>query len=263
MMIVCLAGAEKDSETSLRLKQILDLNNFKDEEIFNLIKESIAYIESLQNNDDDLILKEVNNIYINVDKNVNNEFMKDINENFHANIETIEFNNVIVASQAINNLCEKKTQHKIYDFVDTKKLNGKTFILIDAIYFKATWLYPFTNNNVTFYMENGEMLQVTMSQMNQRFKMTQNVLGLEGASICQLPYKRDNLFMTIILPKQIETFEADEIKFIKLSDLENKLDFSSLLKKAFNRECLTEVEIHLPKFKIEYESEVNCFLFFL
>ena len=111
-------------------------------------------------------------------------------------------------------------------------------------------------------MENGEMLQVAMSQMNQRLKMTQNVLGLEGASMCQLPYKRDNLFMTIILPKQIETFEADEIKFIKLSDLGNKLDLS-LLKKAFNRECLTEVEIHLPKFKIEYESEVNCLLFFL
>ena len=78
MMIMCLAGAEKDSETSLRLKQILDLNNFKDEEIFNLIKESIAHIESLQN-DDDLILKEVNNIYINADKNVNDKFIKDIN----------------------------------------------------------------------------------------------------------------------------------------------------------------------------------------
>ena len=44
---ICLAGVERNSQAYNQLKQLLNLKEFKDEDIFNLVKESKTHIDSL------------------------------------------------------------------------------------------------------------------------------------------------------------------------------------------------------------------------
>ncbi len=84
-----------------------------------------------------------------------------------------------------------------------------------------------------------------MSLTSKKFQLQVNPQGLK-AKVCQFLYEGDKIAMTVILPN--EDVQIDEIEKQLNADL-----LKNLLEEQVDE---TKVVIYLPKFKLEYKTEV-------
>ncbi len=94
-------------------------------------------------------------------------------------------------------------------------------------------------------MDNNHVRPVRMMTKILNLKICEQIPGL-NAGVCQMPYKGQNVFMSILLPKTQAT---------KINEIEQRLDLLKL-KQCFEQARERSVNITFPKFKFEYENEV-------
>ena len=188
-------------------------------------------------------------MYLNSEKQINASFIDEIVEKFGAEVENLNFKNRHESAARINKWCRVKTENQIKQIIDpAHKSRASCLILINAIYFKATWHHQFNSKNTherDFFLENGHVAPLRMMTNILNLKICENMPGL-NAGVCQLPYKGKTVFMSIILPQTQE---------IKINEIEERLDIL-MLKKCFEQDAEKSVKITFPKFKFEYEKEV-------
>ena len=156
------------------------------------------------------------------------------------------FYSILKNVQQVNKWCEEKTHGKIKKILDNIK--GIELILLNAIYFKNEWEFPFeerATSKQNFYNENK-----SISKVNMMFKKFFSIKYYEDDKIqmIELPYKDENLSMIIILPSK----EKYSSSFDYLN--KEKIDFSKLIKKLQNNK---NVKLNLPKFEFEYETSLK------
>jgi serine protease inhibitor len=245
IMLICLWGAKTSSETSNYFKQLLNLTEFKNEEIFDHVDEtdSNAYSNTLSR---DSIVIDKTKIFANKNINVRNDFKNVIKEYFDSEIENLNLHETMAT---INEWCAANTENKIEKIIDAKEIELKScLIFVNVVYFKAEFLKQFNACNTVesdFFLENGQKSKLQMMTMTEDLFTCENVPGL-SARICELPYIFENLFMSIILPKTSD---------VKLNEIENEIE-QLTLKRAFEQKCEKKVKIQLPKLKFDYNLEV-------
>lgn len=113
-------------------------------------------------------------------------------------------------------------------------------VLINAVYFKGLWAYPFEHaqtEEAPFFAENGAEIRVPL--MHQLAEV-----GYRKAPNCQLvslPYRGATLAMVVLLPD----------RHGKLSDLEASSAVSMIQEFALSS-YRTEVQLFLPRFKLTW-----------
>ncbi|CDW59461.1 Serpin-like protein [Trichuris trichiura] len=176
-------------------------------------------------------------------------FRKRIQKHYSADIELLDFKKSSETCKHINDWVEQKTKGKIKDLIPPDAIKPLTrLVLINAIYFKADWKTPFKTEltkNTTFYVKQGEEKIVEMMQMKKEFPYTET----EEYQILGIPYMTENLLMYFVLPK--ERFG--------LKNMMRKLSGKKLLD-LFNSTIERKVEVHIPKFKFEYELQLKRIL---
>ena len=111
--------------------------------------------------------------------------------------------------QKINGWVEKKTRNKIKDLIHPSYLDFETrFVLINAIYFKATWKYQFekrkTKRKMFFPESQSQGLRPKKVQMMDLTKYLEFAdLPSLQSSMLRLPYDGDRIVFDILLPKII------------------------------------------------------------
>ncbi len=162
------------------------------------------------------------------------------------------FYSILKNVEQVNKWCEENTNGKIKKIIDN--INGVDLILLNAVYFKYDWKYPFKKTSTSkkdFYNENKSISKVDM--MSNNFN---NIMYYEDDKIqmIELPYKDDNLSMIIILPIKE--------KYSSLLDYynEEKNNFSKLINKLKIKQ---NVILNLPKFEIEYETSLKDSLMYM
>ena len=125
-------------------------------------------------------------------------------------------------------------------------------ILVNAIYFKGNWCHKFDKNltyKEDFTLKDGTIQQVDMMKLtNKRFMFKINPGGLKALS-CQFPYEGQSTAMTIILPHE----------GISIEEVETELTAECLTQVFQPDRRPTKVHAFIPKFKLEFKSEVNIF----
>jgi serpin B len=155
------------------------------------------------------------------------------------------------SAQAINNWVEEQTNGKIKNIIDPGMINDATFlILTNAIYFKSDWRYQFNSTsteNESFNMVDGESIIAEMMHMNDK-EIKFNYSSNSDVQMLQLPYKKGELSMYVLLPKDND-----------MATQESNLDFEYLnaLKDGMSEE---NVNLHFPKFKFEQKYILNDML---
>jgi len=86
-----------------------------------------------------------------------------------------------------------------------------------------------------------------MMYQEQKFGLLENIAELEGASALQMPYKGENMDMVLVLPHQ----KSDIVS------LENQMAKANLSQVLGSFGPKTNVEIYIPKFKVESTLELN------
>ena len=139
----------------------------------------------------------------------------------------------------INAWVKRETTGKIDKIIDNID-RGALMFLINAIYFKGEWAKKFEESKTrqrSFYLQNGEKLSVAMMSNVEEFLYYSD----DGVQVARLPYGRDKLAMYVLLPEKGVNLDS----FIQTLEQE-KLDG------IIERMNLIEIELQLPKLKLEY-----------
>ena len=123
-------------------------------------------------------------------------------------------------------------------------------VLTNAIYFKGDWKVPFEVQSTTeqpFYPLTGEPSDIKMMQLQEHFGYSED----KQVQVVQLPYKGDDLSMLVVLPKSKDKTAMQQLV----------RDLSADKIKEWNKDLITqEVNLHLPKFKLEERYDMKDML---
>merc|ERR1711974_556605 len=120
----------------------------------------------------------------------------------------------------------------------------------NALYFKGDWVHKFDPDNTQvedFHVDKSKRVSVKMMYQEQKFGLLENIAELEGASALQMPYKGENMDMVLVLPHQ----KSDIVS------LENQMAKANLSQVLGRFGPKTNVEIYIPKCKVESTLELN------
>ncbi|KAK8762409.1 hypothetical protein V5799_026319 [Amblyomma americanum] len=167
-----------------------------------------------------------------------------LRDSYGATIESVDFKNDCESvRQQINAWVEKVTESKIKDLLPVGGVDDCTsLILVNAIYFKGFWKSPFdayATHRSDFHLDSKNKKEVDMMYKKKAYKMCTN--DELGVAVVEIPYQGDKTSMVVLLPNDIEG----------LSKLEDNLTAPKLVDLMKNLRSGVDVELYLPKFKLE------------
>ncbi|XP_014096832.3 serine protease inhibitor 42Dd [Bactrocera oleae] len=185
-----------------------------------------------------------NRIYLDQRFQISTKYNELALNQMHANAETVRFADAAATAATINSWVEAETDNKIRGLIAGNSLDGNTaLVLVNALYFKAKWLHQFSNHSTTkrdFHVSAERKLEVDMMKQTDTF-LYGNFKELDATAV-ELSYLDTDVSMLVLLPKSVDGLAALETK-LKSVDL-------TKLSAAMRTE---EVNIHLPKFKFEFD----------
>ena len=241
------AGAK--GNTSLQMGSVLHFNQPK-ENLCSSFKELQSNLVADLNNK---IAVNINNsIWLDKDYPFLNSFTSIIKDNYGAVLETVNFKQSYEAARIkINKWVENKTNGKIKDLIPLGIFDKYTrLVLVNTVYFKAAWYNKFKKaktKNDQFYLSTAKSISVPMMYQKEDFMYAED----KYSQIIKLPYEQE-YSMWIFLPKEKNGIQQTE-ESLKLKHL-NELD---------NLMIQYEVDLYLPRFKMEEEQILSKILSFM
>ncbi|XP_076010579.1 leukocyte elastase inhibitor isoform X2 [Genypterus blacodes] len=201
------------------------------------------------------ILKLANRLYGEKTCSFLTEFLDSTMKFYQAELKAVDF---IRAPEEcrdqINSWVEEQTENKIKDLLKPGTVTPMTRLaLVNAIYFKGSWKNRFNVANtkeMPFKVKKNETKAVQM--MYQMKKLPYNYIPEYSLQILELPYMNDDLSMFILLPEESEG--SNPLLKLQRDLTQEKLDEWT---SRDNMDVDTEIIIHLPKFKLEEDYELN------
>ncbi|XP_039902358.1 leukocyte elastase inhibitor-like isoform X2 [Simochromis diagramma] len=184
------------------------------------------------------------------------DFIDVTHRNYLADPITVDFIGAPEACRAaINSWVEQQTENKIKDLLKPGTVNKDTRLaLVNAVYFKGNWRNRFdeaTTKEMPFEIRQNETVPVQM--MYQKKKLPYNYIADHDLQILELPYVGEELSMFILLPKESSDGSGPLLKLEKELTQERLNEWTD----RKNMEVDSEVVLHLPKFKLEEDYELN------
>ncbi|CAK7318469.1 Serpin B6 [Vulpes lagopus] len=173
---------------------------------------------------------------------------------YQAEMEELDFLSACEQSREhINHWVAGRTEGKIVDLLSPGSVDpGTNLILVNAIYFKGNWDKQFNKEQTTerpFKVSKNEKKPVQMMFKKSTFQMT--YIGEIFTKILVLPYVGRELNMIIMLPDEN----------ISLKTVETELTYEKFTE--WTRPDMLdeeEVEVFLPRFKLEAEYDMKAVL---
>ncbi|XP_028593695.2 serpin B6-like [Podarcis muralis] len=174
---------------------------------------------------------------------------------YRAGLEKLDFIKETDDSRKyINNWVEEQTASKIQNLLAPGIIDSSTrLVLVNAIYFKGNWANQFRKDlteEKPFKISKNESKPVEMMFKKAKFNMTW--ISELRTKILEIPYVENELSMIILLPDEIADNSTG------LEKLEREMTYEKL-KDWINPEKmdLTEVQLSLPKFKLEEKYDLK------
>ncbi|XP_053286050.1 leukocyte elastase inhibitor isoform X2 [Pleuronectes platessa] len=202
------------------------------------------------------ILKTANRLYGEKTEKFLPRFLEATCKYYQADLKTVDFIGAAEASRAeINTWVEQQTENKIKDLLKQGTVTAMSRLaLVNAIYFKGNWMNRFDEANtkeMPFKFNKTESKPVQM--MFQMKKLPYNYIPDHALQILELPYVEEELSMFILLPEQSTDGSDPLLKLEKELTLERLNEWTD----RENMDVQSEVLVHLPKFKLEEDYELN------
>lgn len=178
------------------------------------------------------------------------EFVELLHQEYESTLQAVDYEHATEdARQTINAWVAKCTQDKIKELLSpTDVTSGTRLTLTNAIYFLADWRNQFEKSmthNAPFWISAESCVQVPMMTQTNVFKYAE----IEDAFILELPYKDDDLAMTILLPRELDG----------LSQVEQNLSLSAVLKIS-SAAPERYMSVQIPRFKVNQSVNLKAVL---
>ena len=223
--------------------------NYEFEDVHLVLK---SFQEAVQESEhENLELKIANRMWGHYELHEANEFKQRSLEFYNSHLAKVDFKGSSERARVeINNWVEQNTARKIKNFLPPKAVDPDTRLaLINAIYFKGTWLYAFQRErsyHAPFYTSSDRDNFVEVEMMTR--KSNHNYFSDEehDCQIIELPYSGNDISMFIVLPNeldgvyQLERMITSETLSLWVMSLQN-----------------TTVKVSIPKFKVSQHFELK------
>ncbi len=222
-------------DTSLEMAEALEFEGFDLEEL-NLGFSDLMV--AVTNADRDIDMTIANSIWYRMGYGVKEDFIGRNEKYYNSEVNEIDFS-ATGAIDTINGWIEEETRGKIDKMISEIPVDAVMY-LINAIYFKGNWTYPFDENFTVdddFYLYDGTTKKVPMMSQQEKFGYCKG----DNFSAIKLPYGEEKMSMYIILPD--EGVNVDSV--IESIDEEK---WSSIKSSLYG--C--DVSLRMPKYKMEY-----------
>ncbi|WP_336824330.1 serpin family protein [Sporosarcina sp. USHLN248] len=240
-MALALVYNGADDATKEEVAKTLQVNGLEPMDV----NRSNASLMTLLNKDlKNIQLQIANSIWLNEEFKFQEPFSQRTKDYFNAKIEEIDIKSND-SPKRINDWVERATNGKIDKIVDGTLDENLVAMLLNAIYFKGDWKYPFDKKdteNRNFSLTDGTEKEVPFMKLEEKLSYTAN----DEFQAVKLPYGEGEMSMTIVLPNEQKSFKEfkDTLSAEKWTALQS--DFNSL-----------KGTLLLPKFKMVYEAELN------
>ncbi|XP_015275446.1 PREDICTED: serpin B6-like [Gekko japonicus] len=247
-LAMVLLGAE--GNTAAQMSKVLSVD--KTEEIHQGHQQLISEINKPGTK---YLLRLANRLYGEATYDFLTTFTDACEKFYHAGLERLNF----VAKpddsrRHINSWVEEKTAGKIKNLLPDGLVDSLTkLVLVNAIYFKGNWANQFLQDHTKerpFRINKNESRPVQMMYKKAKFNLT--YLPDYQTKVLEVPYVENELSMIILLPDEIQDNSTG------LEKLEREMTYEKL-RDWLNPEMmdLTEVELSLPKFKLEEKYDLK------
>ncbi|MFC1683294.1 serpin family protein [Candidatus Zixiibacteriota bacterium] len=231
-----------DGATREAMEQTLELSGLTREEINHSYRHLIDLLTQL---DPKVQFDIANSIWYNLYlPEPEATFLERCQQYFDALVTALDFS-LPEAAPTINAWVEESTQGKIEEIVDDPIDPDICMFLINAIYFKGSWVYQFDESQTEdepFYLLDGS---TTTCQLMAQKAVHGHLLN-ENFSAVDLPYGDGSYSMTLFLPEQ----HRDPDDLIERMTPENVNAWLSQF-------ASDSVDVFIPRFKLEYFRELK------
>jgi len=174
------------------------------------------------------------------------EYLDVLASNYGLGLRLLDFSEAPEeARQAINTWVSDRTNGLIDNLIPQGIINTLTrLVLTNAIYFRASWRYPFDDGDTTdraFRLLGGDEITTLTMEQTQQFDYASG----EGYQAVELPYVGEEVSMLIIAPEleEFETFE-DELDVDRVDEITQDLE-------------RTNVTLRLPLFEFSSDFQLS------
>jgi serine protease inhibitor len=233
-----------DGTTKEAMKQTLGVASQSDLEINQSYQSLFAYFTGL---DKRVTFQTANSLWYSKQYQLKAPFVQANQTYFGATVQALDFSSPS-AKEAINNWVVSNTQARIPSIIDKTSADDALYLL-NAIYFKGTWTYrfdPAMTKPEAFHYASGDTKNVDFMALRQgRFQLYRDAQH----QVIDLPYGNRQFSMTFIVPQGTATLDevASHLSSTQLASWLAKADTSGF-------------ELHVPKFKLNYEQDLNTCL---
>ena len=230
-----------DAETKEEMAQVLNSEGI---DIAELNKANASLVSKLHNESEDIDLKVGNSIWLNDKFHFQEEFAQKNRDYYDAEISEIDTTDS-KSVDLINRWVADSTNNKIDEMVKAPLDQDIVTLLINAVYFKGDWKYKFLENETVekpFYFEDGTTRTIPLMSIKEELSYMEN----EHFQAVSLPYGVGDMSMNVFLPKENSSIQ----EFKKTLTIEN-------LDRWHSEFYPTVGNVMLPKFKMDYEVELN------
>lgn len=213
-------------------------------EVMDVNKANASLMTMLDRDSKNIQLQIANSIWLNDEFQFQEQFSQRTKDYFNAKIEEIDIMSND-STKRINEWVKKATNGKIDKMVDGPLDDNLVAMLLNAIYFKGDWKYPFDKEdteNRNFLLRDGTEKEVPFMKLEEKLSYTAN----SEFQAIKLPYGEGEMSMTVVLPNEGVGLDG----------------FQSTLSSGKWEEIQSGMKsmkgtIILPKFKMSYETELN------
>jgi serpin B len=197
--------------------------------------------------DPSVTLQMANSIWLNQSFTLKDGYQKEMADYYGARAQTLDFT-LEQSSQTINRWVSDQTRGKIPTIVSADTIRAAKAVLINAVYFKGNWTYPFDPQFTSprpFHPQNRAVMMVDMMKKSGSYQY----IADDQLQVIRLPYGDQNLSMYVALPAA-SSDSSDNIEVFVQNLNQNQW------RERLNQMYSQKGTILLPKFKIEYATQL-------
>ena len=240
MLALAMTYNGAEGKTRQAMAQALEIEGLSLEEVNRAFADLTSMLGTA---DPKLQLKIANSLWAKKGISLKPDFIQRSKEHYAAEVTTLDFSNP-TAPATINLWVSNNTDNRIDKIVD--RISPETILfLINAIYFKGQWTNEFEKGKTRdddFKLADGGQKKLPMMSQSGRY----NYYKGKDFQAVSLPYGTGRMSMYVFLPDKRTTLDQFE-RDLTVENWETWI-------KSFR---MAPGEVVLPRFKIEYEVDLN------
>ena len=179
---------------------------------------------------------------------INEDYLSSLSELYQSDVGVLDFAaDAEAAREEINGWVSDNTKEKIPELFPAGSINSATaFVLTNAIYLNAPWKQEFDPANTyptEFQLADGSTTEV---EMMNHYDMSIEMSYQDGITVAKIPYKGDDLSLTVVYPDEPEGLNA----LIANLDMDTWNSWKANLYQ-------TETSVGFPKIEMRYKKVLN------